>query len=265
MRAPDGKPIEGLSPYVIRGDDGRGYLMWGSGDTDKHEVFIAALKPGMTELAEAPRQLVVPRHDACGNLEYFESPILVKVKGRWLLTWIAYKDDKGAECDAKGSYVRYASADSMFGPFDQEPPKTLIYPSPGGAESTQQGMCVYRGREYLAYHVPYDDGVPYADHHRQVAITRLVARPDGGFEPRPSGGRPRRRNARRLQPRPGRLRPAPRGRRIPHPQRRLRREGPGRRASDEDEGRRLPAVSAHGFRYGRGGVPRRVQRRSAGP
>ena len=183
MRAPDGKPIEGLSPYVIRGDDGRGYLLWGSGDTDKHEVWIAALKPSMTELAEAPRQLRAPRQDACGNLEYFESPVLLKAKGRWLLTWIAYKDDKGAKCDPKGSYVRYASADSMFGPFDQEPPRTLIYPSPGGAESTQQGMCAYRGREYLAYHVPYDDVVPYADHHRQVAVTRLVARPDGGFEP----------------------------------------------------------------------------------
>lgn len=183
MRGPDGRPIEGLSPSVIPGDDGRSYLMWGSGDTDKHEVWIAALKSSMTELAEAPRQLRAPSHDACGNLEYFESPILLKAKGRWLLTWIAYKDDKGAKCDPKGSYVRYASADSMFGPFDREPPRTLIYPVFGGVESTQQGMCVYRGREYLAYHLPYDDMVPYADHHRQVAITRLAAGPDGSLEP----------------------------------------------------------------------------------
>ena len=183
MRDPDGRPIEGLSPYVVRGDDGRGYLMWGSGDTEKHEVWIAPLKPSMTELAERPRQIQAPRQDACGNLEYFESPILMKANGRWLLTWIAYKDHKGAGCDAKGSYVRYAGADSMFGPFDQEPPRTLIYPAPGGLESTQQGMCAYRGREYLAYHVPYDDVVPYTDHHRQVAVTRLAVGSDGSLTP----------------------------------------------------------------------------------
>lgn len=183
MRRLDGKPLEGLSPYVVHGDDGARYLMWGSGDTDKHDVWIAKLKPSMVELAEAPRKLRVPERDACGNLEYFESPILLKSRGRWLLTWIAYKDDKGARCEAKGSYVRYTSAASMFGPFDREPPRTLIYPSPGGQESTQQGMCTYRGRSYLAYHVPYDDVIPYADHHRQVAVTALVTRPDGTLEP----------------------------------------------------------------------------------
>jgi len=183
MRNIDGTPLEGLSPSVIHGDDGASYLMWGAGDTDKHDVWIARLKPSMVELAEAPRKLRVPERDACGNLEYFESPILLKVHGRWLLTWIAYKDDKGPRCDAKGSYVRYASAGSMFGPFDREPPKTLIYPAPGGQESTQQGMCSYRGRSYLAYHLPYDDVIPYADHHRQVALTRLVIEPGGGLRP----------------------------------------------------------------------------------
>jgi arabinoxylan arabinofuranohydrolase len=183
MRLPDGKPLEGLSPYVVKGDDGASFLMWGSGDTDKHEVWIARLKPGMTELAEAPRQLRVPKTDACGELEYFESPMLVKADGRWILTYVAYKDGKGPRCEAKGSYVRYTSAASMFGPFDAEAPRTLIYPSPGGHESTQQGMCTYKGRAYLAYHVPYDDVQPYADHHRQVAITRLIAAPGGAFVP----------------------------------------------------------------------------------
>jgi len=184
MRNVDGKPLEGLSPYVIHGDDGARYLMWGAGDTDKHEVWIARLKPNMTELAEAPRRLQAPERDACGNLEYYESPILLKVRGRWLLTWIAYKDDKGSRCEAKGSYVRYASADSMFGPFDKAPPRTLIYPAPGGQESTQQGICTYRGHSYLAYHVPYDDVIPYApDHHRQVALTELVVQADGSLRP----------------------------------------------------------------------------------
>lgn len=183
MRTLDGKPLAGLSPYVVHGDDGANYLMWGAGDTEKHDVWIAKLKPSMVELAEAPRKLRVPERDACGNLEYFESPILLKSRGRWLLTWIAYKDDKGGHCEAKGSYVRYTSADTMFGPFDREAPRTLIYPSPGGQESTQQGICSYRGRNYLAYHVPYDDVIPYADHHRQVALTELVTLADGGLRP----------------------------------------------------------------------------------
>jgi hypothetical protein len=183
MRGIDGKPIEALSPYVVTADNGDPFLLWGSGDTDKHEVWIAKLAADMTSLAEAPRQLRVPERDACGNLEYFESPMLLKSGGRWILTYVAYKEIRAKGCDAKGSYVRYTSAPSMFGPFDQEAPRNLIYPAPGGHESTQQGMCRYKGRDYLAYHVPYDDVQPYADHHRQVAVTRLEFLNDGTLRP----------------------------------------------------------------------------------
>lgn len=183
MRAYGQEPLEGLSPTVVQGDDGASYLLWGAGDTDKHEVWLARLKSNMTELAERPRQLSVPRKDACGNLEYFESPMLLKADGRWILTYVAYKEAKGPGCDAKGSYVRYTSAPAMFGPFDTEAPRTLIYPAPGGHESTQQGLCTYQGKSYLAYHVPYDDVMPYADHHRQVAVTALTTLSDGALRP----------------------------------------------------------------------------------
>ena len=177
------RPLEGLSPAVVQGDDGASYLLWGSGDTEKHEAWIARLKSNMTELDGKPRQLRVPLKDPCGNLEYYESPALLKMGARWILTYVAYKDAKGPGCDAKGSYVRYVSAASMFGPFDTKAPRTLIYPVPGGQESTQQGVCSYRGRSYLAYHVPYDDVMPYADHHRQVAVTALAILPDGSLQP----------------------------------------------------------------------------------
>ena len=180
MRTADGSPLEGLSPAVVYGDDGSPYLIWGSGDTDKHEVMLAQLKPNMVELAEKPRQLAVPKKDTCGNLGYFESPLLFKAGSKWYLTYVAYKDDKGPGCDVKGSYVEYAVADSMFGPFDA-PARNLIYPAAGGQESVQQGLCQYRGRWYLAYHVPYDDVVPYNDHHRQVAVTSLTILPDGSL------------------------------------------------------------------------------------
>ena len=183
MKTADGSPLEALSPSVIKADDGSPYLIWGSGDTDKRGVWMAKLKPSMVEFAEAPRKLRVPMEDGCGEHEYFESPVLFKARGRWILTWVDYKADKGPRCDAKGSSVRYAGSDSMFGPFDQEAPRTLIYPSAGGEESVQQGVCEYRGHSYLAYHLPYDNVAPYDDHHRQVAITSLSINPDGSLHP----------------------------------------------------------------------------------
>ena len=182
MKNVDGSPLEGLSPAVVLGDDGSPYLIWGSGDTNKHDVMLARLKPNMIELAEKPRPLAVPKKDACGNLGYFESPLLFKAGSKWYLTYVAYKDEKGPACDAKGSYVEYAVSDSMFGPFDA-PARNLIYPVDGGEESVQQGVCKYRGQWFLAYHVPYDDVVPFSDHHRQVAITSLTVLPDGSLQP----------------------------------------------------------------------------------
>ena len=182
MKNLDGSPLEGLSPTVIRGDGGAPYLLWGSGDTTKHEVMLARLKPNMVELAERPRALVVRKKDACGNLEYFESPMLFKSGAKWYLTYVAYKNNKDPGCDAKGSYVEYAESGSMFGPFDA-PARHLIYPAAGGEESVQQGVCQYKGKWYIAYHVPYEDLVPYNDHHRQVAVASLTILPDGSLRP----------------------------------------------------------------------------------
>jgi hypothetical protein len=107
--------------------------------------------------------------------------MLFKRGSKWYLTYVAYKDDKGPSCDRHGSYVEYAVSDSMFGPFDA-PARHLIYPSAGGQESVQQGICEYRGQSYLAYHLPYDNVAPYNDHHRQVAITSLTVNPDGSLQ-----------------------------------------------------------------------------------
>lgn len=59
MKNFDGAAMEGLSPTVIRGDDGAPYLLWGAGDTTKHAAMLARLKPNMLELAEPPRELAV--------------------------------------------------------------------------------------------------------------------------------------------------------------------------------------------------------------
>ena len=44
MKNADGSPLEALSPSVVRADDGSPYLIWGSGDTKKHEVILARFR-----------------------------------------------------------------------------------------------------------------------------------------------------------------------------------------------------------------------------
>ena len=183
MKDTHGVPLEGLSPAFIKGNDGSPYLIWGSGDTEGDEatVMLARLKQNMVELAEPPRHLAVQKRDKCGNLEYFESPLLFNAGSKWYLTYVAYKDAKGPGCDQKGFYIDYAVSDSMFGPFDA-PAGHLIYPGSGGVENVQQGVCQFRNQWYLAYHVPYKHLEPYKDHHRQVAITKLTINSDGSLE-----------------------------------------------------------------------------------
>jgi hypothetical protein len=196
MKNVDGSPLEGLSPWVVYGDDHAPYLIWGAGNTSQNWVKIARLSPDMTQLAEPARDVVVPKKDACGELDYFESPILFKAGQKWYLTYVAYKPDKGPGCAPQGDYVDYVVSDSMFGPFIG-PIKHLIYPAEDGKESVQQGVCTYKGQTYIAYHVPYDNGATYrsgtnvpetwtstaTDHHRQVAVTRLTILPDGSLQP----------------------------------------------------------------------------------
>ena len=184
MTIPDGRGLEGLSPWVVYNDDHVPYLFWGAGDTSKNWVKMARLAPDMIHLAESPRDVVVPKKDACGRLDYFESPVLFEIGKKWYFTYVAYKEDKGPGCEPKGSYIDYTVADSMFGPFNG-PIHHLIYPAADGDESIQQGVCSYKGKLFIAYHVPYDNGQfpGTEDHHRQVAVTALTVLPDGTIQP----------------------------------------------------------------------------------
>jgi arabinoxylan arabinofuranohydrolase len=142
--------------------------------------------------------------DACGQLDYFESPLPVKIGAKWYLTYVAYKDSPdisvinskkdgaGQSCTIKGSYVDYVTSDSLFGPYNG-PIRHLTLLAGDGDESVQQGICEYKGQRYLAYHLPYDSGLSdregvkmtdsdtstTPDHHRMVAVTKLDVLPDG--------------------------------------------------------------------------------------
>jgi arabinoxylan arabinofuranohydrolase len=189
----DGKDVIGLSPTVVRDDNSQPFLLFGDGNPGANAAYIAKLKANMIELAGPIKEIPVEVHNSCGGLEYFESPILFKRGNLWYLTYVAFNDWFGKNCnfstkDPPGSYIRYATSKSMFGPFDTNL-RTVMFPGAGGTENNQQGVCQYKGNWYIAYHLGRPSSHvmgPYnmvLDHHRQVAVTRLTFEADGSLTP----------------------------------------------------------------------------------
>lgn len=177
MSTPDGENLKGLSPTVIRDDNGIPFLLWGAGDWKTHYVYIAKLKPNMIEFADSIREIKVELRNKCGGKEYYESPIMFKENNIWHLTYIAFKDNDGRNCnfgesEPGGSYIQYCTSKSMFGPFDKDP-KHLIYPI---YLNNHQGICKYNGKWYIAYHTTYQNI------HRQVCVTSLNFNEDGSLK-----------------------------------------------------------------------------------
>ena len=179
MTTIDGQELVGLSPTVIRDNQGESYLLWGADATGPRYVRMARLAPDMVHLAGPVREIAMPFQDECGEAEYFESPIPFERNGTWYMTYMAAHDGSRKSCSSKnasGFYVRYTTSKSIFGPFDKAP-KTIMLPGGGGVENNHQGICSYKGKWYLAYHTRYDDI------HRQVAVTELRFRADGAVVP----------------------------------------------------------------------------------
>ncbi len=181
MTTVDNKDIAGLSPTVVRADNGDPYLLWGPDPEGDLYVRMAKLKPSMTELAEPVRKIAVELQDALGQEEFFESPILFKRGDLWYMTYMSSvpenrKSSNYPPTEPSGFYVRYATSKSMFGPFTENP-RTAMYPGGGGVENNHQGICAYKGDWYIAYHTNYQNL------HRQAAVTRLHFQKDGSIEP----------------------------------------------------------------------------------
>jgi arabinoxylan arabinofuranohydrolase len=184
LRSWDGQEIWGLSPTVVYADSGEPYLIWGgdAGVEAHHTVSLAKLKPSMTELAEPAHLLQVEEYNAAGGLEYFESPILFKRGELWYLTYVAIKDLEGkrnlnyTETDLPGCYIQYATSKSMFGPFHTGI-RHFIHPTLYGDHNNQQGVCLYRGEWYVAYHIGS------RSRHRQVCVTKIGFEADGSLVP----------------------------------------------------------------------------------
>ncbi len=176
-------------------DDGTAYLYWGSGlNWTNGHCFVVKLKPDMVSFDGEPKD-VTPAN-------YFEGPFLVKAGKHYVLT---YSDGKTTEDSYK---VRYATADTPFGPFREGPDSPILSTDKARQVFSPGHHAIFRvGRQpYILYHrhsLPWprtgDDATL-----RQVAVDPLTIREDGsiakvtpshgsaiaGFAPRRTRGLP---------------------------------------------------------------------------
>lgn len=152
-------------------DDGKVYLYWGSGQNWANgRCFMVELKPDMFTFATEPKEITPPN--------YIEAPFMIKRNGRY---YLMYSDGK---CIDDSYKVRYAVADSPWGPFDKEGKNSPILKSdhereilgPGHHAVFQQG-----GDDFIIYHRlkrPFSKDTLL----RQVCIDRLTFDEDGAIE-----------------------------------------------------------------------------------
>lgn len=152
-------------------DDGQAYLYWGSGlNWTNGHCFVVKLKPDMISFDGAPRD-VTPEN-------YFEGPFMVKVNGRYLLT---YSDGNTTKDTYK---VRYAIGATPFGPFHEAPNSPLLQTDATRDIVSPGHHAVFRshGQSYILYHrqaLPWPQ--PGDAVLRQIAIDPLTIAADGSL------------------------------------------------------------------------------------
>lgn len=131
---------------------------------------MARLTTDMTQLAEAPRQLLITDADGKPMLEgdphrYFEAPWVHKYNGRYYLTYST----------GSSHLICYATSDSPYGPFVYG--GEILTPVVGW--TTHQAVVEVDGKWYLFYH----DSAPSGGRSslRSMKVTPLTHRPDGSI------------------------------------------------------------------------------------
>ncbi|MCW0396205.1 hypothetical protein NB696_002392 [Xanthomonas sacchari] len=194
--AAEPEPIAGtysIDPAVFEDDDGAHYLcfggIWGGqlqkyrddrfdaahaepvGDEPALGPRIARLDPGMTQLAERTREIVIldehgqPLRADDHARRFFEGPWLHKDQGRYYLSYST--GDTHLLC--------YSIGDSPYGPFTYR--GVLLKPVVGW--TTHHSICAFQGRWYLFYHDALLSGG--VTHLRSVKCTPLHVEPDGSI------------------------------------------------------------------------------------
>jgi hypothetical protein len=162
-----------LSPTVITDEDGAPWLLFG-----QFHAFLAPLRPDMLGFSGPIRELAIPRLSG-EAIEYIEGPMLHRIGGRWVFSYMTYKNWQGkhnanfAQDDPDGPYIQVCEADSMFGPFTS--PRHWIYPNAPDDCNVQHAMARFRDRWIVAYHLPWRRG----SECRQLHVTEAALDSDG--------------------------------------------------------------------------------------
>jgi GH43 family beta-xylosidase len=150
-------------------DDGRAYLVWGSGlHWVNGHCFAVELAPDMVHFA-GPVRDVTPAH-------YFEAPFLSKAAGRYYLTYSAGKTTSDTY------QVRYATGPTPMGPFTEASNSPILSTDAARDIISPGHHAIFRsgGKTYVLYHrqaLPWHGERP--ETLRQVAVDEIHVRADG--------------------------------------------------------------------------------------
>ncbi len=191
------QPIAGtysIDPAVFEDEDGAYYLYFGGiwgGQLQKyrenqydpqHEEpsgqeaalcpLVARLKDNMTELAEAPKPLLIldtqgqPLIAADNERRFFEASWLHKYQGKYYFSYST----------GDTHYICYAIGDNPYGPFTYQ--GRILEPVLGW--TSHHSICAYQGQWYLFYHDSIlSEGIT---HLRNIKMTPLHHLEDGSIQ-----------------------------------------------------------------------------------
>jgi len=145
-------------------DDGRAYLVWGSGlNWVNGRCFVARLSAAMTAIGGAVKD--------CTPAHYFEAPFLVKSGGKYLLTYSWGNTTKDTY------QIRYAVGSSPMGPFTEAPDSPILETHADQQIISPGHHAIFRdhGRAFILYHRQSLPWSPAGDTVlRQVAVDPLT-------------------------------------------------------------------------------------------
>jgi len=149
--------VNGIDPNVFIDTDGQAYLYWSGGN-----IFVAKLKPNMTELASEPQIIAnLPQE----GLK--EGPFVFERNGSYYLTY--------PHVENKTERLEYAMGPTPEGPFTVT--GVIMDESPTGCWTNHQSIVNFKDQRYLFYH--HNDLSPDFDKNRSIRADSLSFNPDG--------------------------------------------------------------------------------------
>lgn len=155
QRVPVPNAIQNIDPTVLRDEDGRVYLYWGT--------F------GQLRAIELAGDMVTPigqERTIEGLTGFFEAPWIFKRKGSYYLLYAGNKAGPASDCTPAVYYAcqAYGTAPSPFGPWTYRG----VVLRPVSSTTSHAGIVAFKDRWYIAYHTA--DAAGGGHFRRSVAI-----------------------------------------------------------------------------------------------